>query len=318
MISRNNTRSRAISRIVAILVVVIVVLAIIVAIEPFLLPTQTVTVKETVAAGEVTVTVSKTVFSTVVAPVKDVVWEEVQKRGKIIVGTSPDWPPFEFLDPKTGKVIGFEVELMEIVAERLGLKVEWKTMDFATIIVAVKNRDIDLGVSGFSITPDRLEEVQFTIYHTITESQLIMLKERAKTLGIDQLKSLEEIAKYKLVVGTGSGTTQEAELMDLVKKGVISMDHVRSYDDFGIALEDLKLGRIDAVYAETPITTWWTMTEEKPLVIVFGKPYWPVAFVAHKDATVLVSKINGVLAELIMEGKVAELYRKWTSPEVLG
>ncbi|MEN2974470.1 MAG: transporter substrate-binding domain-containing protein [Candidatus Caldarchaeales archaeon] len=290
----------AISKTVAILIVIIIILGVVAAVEPLLIP-----------AREVTRTIT---FTTTVG---DVNWENIQKRGTIIIGTSPDWPPFEFLDPKTGKVIGYEVELMEIIAQRLGLKVEWRTMDFATIIVAVKNRDIDLGVSGFSVTPERLEEIQFTLHHTVTESQLIMLTKRAEELGIRKLENIEEIAKYKLIVGTGSGTTQEAELMDLVKRGVISMDQARSYDDFGVALEDLKLGRIDAVYAETPITTWWIMTEETPLVVVYSSPYWPVAFVAHKDSDELVSKINGVLSELIMEGKVAELYKKWTSPEVL-
>lgn len=290
----------AISKTVAILIVIIIILGVVAAVEPLLIP-----------AREVTRTIT---FTTTVG---DVNWENIQKRGTIIIGTSPDWPPFEFLDPKTGKVIGYEVELMEIIAQRLGLRVEWKTMDFATIIVAVKNRDIDLGVSGFSVTPERLEEIQFTLHHTVTESQLIMLTKRAEELGIRKLENIEEIAKYKLIVGTGSGTTQEAELMDLVKRGVISMDQARSYDDFGVALEDLKLGRIDAVYAETPITTWWIMTEETPLVVVYSSPYWPVAFVAHKDSDELVSKINGVLSELIMEGKVAELYKKWTSPEVL-
>lgn len=288
---------KAISKTVAVLIVIIILLGVVAAIEPMLLP-----------AKEVRIT------TTVTVPARDVVWETIQKRGTIIVGTSPDWPPFEFLDPKTGKVTGFEVELMELVAERLGLKVEWKTMDFATIIVAVKNRDIDLGVSGFSITPERLGEVQFTLYHTITESQLIMLAKKAQELGIKRLERIEEIAKHKLVVGTGSGTTQEAELMDLVKRGVISIDQARSYDDFGVALEDLKLGRIDALYAETPVTTWWIMTEETPLVVVFSKPYWPVAFIAHKDADELVARINGALAELIAEGKVEELHKKWTTP----
>jgi ABC-type amino acid transport substrate-binding protein len=102
--------------------------------------------------------------------------------------------------------------------------------------------------------------------------------------------------------------------MDLVKRGVIPSEAARSYDDFGVALEDLKLGRIDALYAETPVTTWWIMTEKTPLVVVFSKPYWPVAFIAHKDSDELVSKINGVLAQLIVEGKVAELYKKWTTP----
>jgi|GEM_PF-432725 len=310
-------KTGGISKTVAILVVIIVVLAAIAAVEPFLIPAREVTVTRTftttVGAAQ-TITQTITVEKTVPGVVKDVVWENIQKRGTIIVGTSPDWPPFEFLDPKTGKLIGFEVELMELIAERLGLKVDWRTMDFATIIVAVEHKDIDLGVSGFSVTPERLEVVQYTLYHTITESQLIMLKDKAEKLGITQLEKLEQVADYKLIVGTGSGTTQEAELMDLVKRGVISSDAARSYDDFGVALEDLKLGRIDALYAETPITTWWIMTEETPLVVIFSEPYWPVAFIAHKDSDELVSKINGALSELIVEGKVVELYKKWTSP----
>lgn len=291
-----------ISRTVAILVVVIIILAAVAAVEPFLIRPQAIVQ---------TVTVERTVTEVV----KDVVWENIQKRKTIIVGTSPDWPPFEFLDPKTGQLTGFEVELIELIAARLGLKVEWKTMDFATIIVAVQHKDIDLGVSGFSVTPERLEVVQYTLYHTITESQLIMLKDKAEKLGITKLDKLEQIRDYKLIVGTGSGTTQEAELMDLVKRGVIPADAARSYDDFSVALEDLKLGRIDALYAETPVTTWWIMTEETPLIEVFTKPYWPVAFIAHKDSDELVSKINGVLSELIVEGKVAELYKKWTTPQ---
>ena len=263
----------------------------------------------------VTPTVTVTVTSTTTVPaVKKDVWEDVTKRGYIIVGTSPDWPPFEYLDPKTGKLIGFEVELMEMIAKELGLEVKWKTMDFATIIPAVKNKEIDLGVSGFSITPERLEEVRFTIPHTVTECQLIMVKERAEELGITRLKDLSEIAKYGLVVGAGSGTTQEAELMDLISKGVIPSGSLRSYEKYDVALEDMLMGRIDAVYAETPITTWWGMTAGKELVVVYSRSYWPVAFVAHKDADILVSKINGVLAKLISEGKVDELREKWSKP----
>lgn len=249
-----------------------------------------------------------------VAPAERDVWYDVVERGYIVVGTSPDWPPFEYLDPKTGELVGYEVELMELVARELGLRVEWRTMSFATIIPAVKNKEIDLGVSGFSITPERLEEVRFTIPHIVTESQVIMLKERAEELGITRLKDLSEAAKYGLVIGVGSGTTQEAELMDLISKGVLPSEAMRSYDKYDLALEDLLMGRIDAVYAETPITTWWGMTAEKELVVVYSRPYWPVGFVAHKDADILVNKINQVLVKLISEGKVAELQEKWSRP----
>lgn len=238
-------------------------------------------------------------------------WEAIKERGYIVVATSPDWPPFEYIDPKTKKLVGYEIELMEVIAERLGIRVEWKTMDFDAIIPAVKAGEVDLGVSGFSVTPERMKEVLFTMPHIVTQAQLIMLKARAEELGITRLKSLEEIARYGLVVGTGSGTTQEAELLDLVKRGVISSDQVKSYRTFDLALEDLKAGRIDAVYAETPVTTWWISTEKVPMVVVYSRSYWPVAFIAPKHATVLVEKINAVLTELFATGEIDKIRAKW-------
>lgn len=327
---------RGVAKSTAVLIVLVIILAVIAAAEPAFLPAQTVTqtvattVTETAGATTVTKTITaatgaetvtvtetetviETTTETVTAPKPEkTIWETIVERGYIIVGTSPDWPPFEYLDPETGELTGYEVELMEMIADELGIDVEWKTMDFATIIVAVQNREIDLGVSGFSITPERLEVIQYTIYHTVTEVQLIMLKDRAEELGIEKLEELADVADYGLVVGTGSGTTQEAELMELVNQGILSPDALKSYPDFGAALEDLKLGRIDALYAETPITTWWMMTEETPMTVVYSRPYWPVAFVAHQDADQLVAKINGALATLIAEGKVAELYKKWS------
>ncbi len=243
---------------------------------------------------------------------KPSLWEEIKKRGYIVVATSPDWPPFEYIDPKTNQIVGYEVDLVNAIAAKLGLQVKWKQLSFDSIIAAVKNGEVDLGVSGFSITPERCEEVLFTIYHDVTEAQLIMPEEKAKQLGITgRLEKLEDVAKYGIVIGTGSGTTEEQELLELVKKGVLKPDQVKSYPDFGAALEDLKAGNIDAVYAETPVTTWWISTEPIKLTVIYAKPYWPVAFIANKNAEELVSKINGVLAEMIATGELDQIKAKW-------
>ncbi len=239
------------------------------------------------------------------------IWQRIEKRGYITVATSPDWPPFEFIDPNTHQIVGYEVDLMNTIASKLGLKVKWKPMSFDAIISAVKNGEVDLGVSGFSVTPQRCNEVLFTMYHDVTEVQLIMLASRAKQLGISKFNSLDDIAKYHLIVGTGSGTTELQELLGLVKKGIISSSQVKTYPDFGAALKDLEAGRIDAVYAETPITTWWISTAPVKLVVVYSRPYWPVAFVANKNAIVLVQKINGVLAQMIANGELAKIKAKW-------
>lgn len=238
---------------------------------------------------------------------EDPIWDRVIKTGVIRIGSSPDWPPYEYLE--AGKFVGFEVELMEMIAERLGLKVEWIEMGFDLIIPEVRAKAIDLGVSGFSIYPERLEVIQYTIPHSITEGQIIMLKSRRDELGITEIDSLKRLVELGLKCGTGVGTTQEAELIKEALGALVT------FADFIAALDAMKVGAIDCVYAETPVTSWWILEAEKkgepPLVVIYRRPYWPVAFIAHLDADILVAKINGVLAEIIAEGKLAELKAKW-------
>lgn len=239
----------------------------------------------------------------------ETMWDSIQERGVIKIGSSPDWPPYEYLNLTTGKFIGFEVELMETIADRLDLTVEWVEMGFDLIIPEVKDRAIDLGVSGFSVRADRLEVVQFTMYHSITEGQIIMLKSRRDALGITEIDSLEKLADLGLTCGAQDGTTQQQELNEKTPGAL------ETYSDYIVALADMKRGAIDCVYAETPVTTGWIYeaqeAEEEPLVVIYKRPYYPVAFVAHVNNDIFVQKINAVLAEMIGEGEVDELKKKW-------
>jgi len=240
---------------------------------------------------------------------EDPFWDRITKSGKIIVGTEPGWPPYEYL-AANGSIIGFEIELMEMIADELNLTVEWRNMGFSAILLAVQSGEIDLGVSGFSVTINRTKVVQFTTPHSITEGQVIMLKSKADAKGITTLESLKNLTDYDLTCGTQSATTQEGELLE------VAPDALESYSDFLLALTDMKNGQIDCVYAETPITSNWILEAEQagetPIVVVFRRPYFPVAFIANKDADVLVANINGVLSEkLIATAKLDLLKQKW-------
>jgi len=235
----------------------------------------------------------------------DPVWARVTKAGKMVVGTEPGWPPYEYLNGT--QIVGFEIELTELIADELNLTVEWRNMAFDAIIPAVQAGDIDLGVSGFSVKPARLEVVQFTMPHSITEGQVIMLQSRANQLGITTIQSLANLTQLigSQKCGAQTGTTQEEELMQ------VAPSVLKSYSDYLIALQDMKRGAIDCIYAETPITTGWIAEAEEPIVIIFNRPYYPVAFVAHKDADTLVAKIDGVLAEIIASGQLTQLKLEW-------
>ena len=253
------------------------------------------------------------IFSPPTKPeLEDPIWARVKERGKIIVGSSPDWPPYEFYDEQ-GRWAGFEVELMEMVAKRLNLTVEWREMGFETIIPEIRDMTIDLGVSGFGITRERLDVVQYTVPNSVTMSQIVMLKSRRDELNITKIHSLEELNKLGITVGVQVGTTEHDELS---KK---APDCMKVFDDYVLALQALKAGEIDAVYAESPQVAWWQLQAEKageePLVVIYsGRPYWLIAWVANKKADILVEKINGALADLIEEGILDQLKAKWKIP----
>jgi len=242
---------------------------------------------------------------------EDLIWANIVKRGKIRVGSSPDWPPFESLDAVTGKFIGFEVELLETIAKRLNLTVEWKEMGFDLIVPEIKKgvtASIDLGVSGFSVRPDRLAVVKFTLYHSITEGQIIMLKSRRDAMALTEMTSLKNLTALGLSCGAQEGTTQQQEL------GKDAPSALRTYADYLVALEDMKRGVLDSIYAETPVTTEWIANAagtDKPIVVVYRRAYYPVAWVANKEADTLIEKINSVLSEMIGNAEVDVLKRKW-------
>jgi len=248
----------------------------------------------------------------------DTVWENIVKTGKITIGTDPTWEPYEFLNTTTGKIVGFEVELMDTIASKLGFTTEWQSTMFDSIILSVQSKTLDLGVSGFSVTQKRLEVVDFTAPHSKAVGEVIMLQSRRDDLGITTLKSLSNLTDYNLPnglkVGTQSGTTEEEELMAAIpshKHGSL----ILSYDSYDKAFLALKDGSVDCVYAETPITTNWIAklqaTYSKPTVVVYSVPYYYVAFMANKEARFLVSQINAVLFELISTGQLDALKLKW-------
>jgi ABC-type amino acid transport substrate-binding protein len=91
----------------------------------------------------------------------DQAWKRIQDAGKMIVATSPDYPPFESIDDQ-GNIVGFDIDLINAMAEEVGVTVELQSLNFEAIITAVQTGQADMGMSGFSVDPERAEMVDFT------------------------------------------------------------------------------------------------------------------------------------------------------------
>jgi ABC-type amino acid transport substrate-binding protein len=238
----------------------------------------------------------------------DTVWENIQETGVIKVGTDPTWPPYQLRDD-AGNIVGFEVDLANACAEKLGLTIDWQDVTFDNIILSVQQGQLDMGVSGFSITADRIDKVSFTIPHSTTEGQVIMLQSTMDAKGITTVNSLEDLKDLGITVGVQDGNVEKDEL---ATAGV----DIRSWSDSASPFNDLVSANpsVDAVYAETPITTTWIaqFEEQGKLVgVIYSHPYYPVAFLVGKNSNTLLDKINGALTDLIYDGTVDQLKAEW-------
>jgi arginine/lysine/histidine transporter system substrate-binding protein len=238
----------------------------------------------------------------------DTVWANIQKTGVIKVGTDPTWPPYQLLDSQ-GKIVGFEVDLANACAAKLGYTIEWQNVGFGTIIQSVQGGQLDMGVSGFSITPQRLDQVSFTVPHSNTLGEVIMLKSTMEAKNITTVSSLAEFKTLGITVGTQDG---EIEMQELQAAGV----SLHSWSDSASAVQDMVSANpsVQAVYAETPITDAWInqySSQGIHIGVVYSHPYYPVAFLVNKNAHTLLDKMDGALAQLIYDGTITQLKTKW-------
>jgi len=239
----------------------------------------------------------------------DTVWANIQNTGVIRVGTDPTWPPYQLRDDVTGEIVGFEVDLADACAAKLGLTIEWNDVGFDNIIVSVQQGQLDMGVSGFSITPERLDLVSFTIPHSTTLGQVIMLESTMAAKGITTVNSLEDFKTLGITVGTQDGNVEKEELE------VAGVD-IRSWSDSASPFQDMVSANpsVQAVYAETPITSSWITqfaSQGISVGVAYEHPYYPVAFLVSKNTNTLLDKMNGALTELIYDGTVDELKAEW-------
>ena len=232
---------------------------------------------------------------------------KIKDAGKIVVGTSADYPPFEFVD-ETGTTTGFDVELMNEIAKRMGVTVEWTDMPFDSLIAAVQEGKIDASIAAFNYDEERDKTVDFTDAYYTTEDSFTVKEGFAGDLS-DPMN----LANY--IVGAQSGTVQDGWITDnLVTPGLLPEDKYMRYERVDQAALDLQAGRIevlmaDYVPAQAVVSQFGGMTIVYHGVLSTG----PLNIVVPEGDTALKDEINRVLKELQTEGFVEQLAFKYFS-----
>ena len=234
---------------------------------------------------------------------KNLTIADIQKAGKLVMGTSPDFPPFESLSTD-GSVAGIEVEIMELICKELEVDLEIKQMDFDSVLPGVQSGKFDVGVSGISVTPEREKNTLFSVPYCLAAQAIVVTSDSV----IGSKADLEGKS-----VSVQTGTTAEEFCMD-------NGYDVKAYQANADAELALTTGKVDAwviddLTAAEMVAVYNKENPDAPLVILDeAMTTEPYAFAFAQGSDDLVAKINEILNELLGDGTIAAIFEKYDAP----
>lgn len=215
----------------------------------------------------------------------------------ITFAMEPSYAPFETTNEK-GEVVGFDVDIAKALCEELKATCQFKAQSFDSLIAGLKFKNFDAIISGMDITEARQKQVAFTNPYLENSVSYVAVKG----------KFTPETAKN---VGVQNGTTFQQYLSKNAKQY-----NLKPYASLQSAVLDLKNGRIDMVFGDTPVLAEWLKTE-KELGFVgekvvdqtfFGNGY---GIAVNKSNKALLEKLNAALATIKTNGKYEQIYNTW-------
>ena len=221
------------------------------------------------------------------------------EAGKLIMSTNAAFPPYE-MTTADGQFEGIDVEVAGAIAQKLGLELEIMDMGFDAALTAVQNGQSDIAMAGISVTPDRLELMDFSDSYA-TGIQVVIVPE-----GSDV--TLDNLGEQ--LIGTQRATTGNIYCTDDYGE-----DHVIAYDDGIVAVQDLLNGKVDAVVIDKAPAQ--EFVSANPGLVILDTEYAneDYAIGVAKGNTALVDAVNGALAELTADGTIQSIIEKYIPAE---
>ena len=238
-------------------------------------------------------------------------WNDFQTYKKVVIGFDNTFVPMGFQD-KSGKNIGFDIDLSNAVFEKYGIKVEWQAINWDLKETELKNGNIDLIWNGYSKTEERESVVQFTKQYMVNEQVIVVKKSK-------NIKSISQLKDKVLGAQNGSSGYDTFNEKPEVLKNIVKNNDATQYESFNEALIDLENDRIDALLIDRVYANYYLKQQNKlDDYSILNAGYDSEAFAvgARKADITLVNKINEAFYELYKTGKFQEISNKWFGEDV--
>ena len=227
-------------------------------------------------------------------------FSSVASAGTLLVGTDAGFAPFEYKDPKTNEIVGFDIDLITAMAKAVGDDVKIQNMQFAGIIPALQTNMIDVAAAALTITAERQKQVLFTDPYYDVGLVMVIRKKDA-----DKYKTLDDMQGKRICSQIG---TTGAILGKQVKGATVG-----EYDQMGDAMMELKMNGCDSVLVDKTVTEYYIAQQGDKDIMMVPHLYNPKqnGFAVSKRNTELAAKLNKGLKIIRDNGEYDKIYEKW-------
>lgn len=222
------------------------------------------------------------------------------KTETLVMGTNATFPPYEYVDDNN-KIVGIDAEIAQAIADKLGMKLEIKDMEFDSLIPAVKSDSIDVVLAGMTVTDERKQSVDFSDSYS-TGVQVIIVKEGSDIKSADDLKGKK--------IGVQSGTTGDSYCTT-----DFGQENVKQFSNGSLAVAALANGQVDCVVIDNEPAKNYVAANTGLKILDTEYITEDYAIAVSKDNPDLLKKINTALKELKEAGKIDEIVGKYIKAE---
>ena len=234
----------------------------------------------------------------------DTLLDQIKTRGTLVVGLEGTYPPFNYQD-ENGQLAGFEIDLANAVAGKLGIKADFQPTKWDGILAALEAQRFDVIINQVTITPERQQKYDFSEPYTVSGTQII-------TRAGDEAKISKPADLAGKSVGVVIGSNYEKWLRDNAPQA-----DIRTYDDDATRDQDLLSGRIDAVINDRLVAAERVKQYQGKLAAA-GQPFAPQSqgIALRKGNPELLAALNKALDDLRADGTLAKISVKWFGTDV--
>ena len=229
----------------------------------------------------------------------------IREKGEIVVATEGNWAPWTFHDEESNELVGFDVEVATLVAEKLGVKATFVECPWEAIFAGIDSERYDIAANGVEITDERAEKYEFTTPYGYIRTALVVKGDN------EDIKTFEDLAGKKTANSIASTYMTLAESYGAEAVGVSTLD---------LTIENVLYGRADATLnAEVSIYDYLSVHPDANIKIVaLTEEASRVSIPVRKgdDCASLVEAINQAIAELAEEGELSRLSEKYFGSDI--